>query len=145
MKEGQEEFIRSHEGSILLENKTILFNNYGKYSPNICFLIKDPRDFGWRNISREELNLPGGSLEKISGQFFVSKKGTKCFKVQKEGPHMLVRDYWGGAFNKYRGGNLENLPDIIFSRRASSNGGGAGYDYVIILVGTRLVITEENI
>jgi len=136
-------FLLDHEGSLLLsENNVILYNNFGKYSPNICFLIKNPETFNWISLSRED--LPKGDYSFIRGEYFVSKKGTKCFRI-KDGPHIIIKDSWGGAFNSYRGGQLEKLPNQLFFRCASSNGHGMGNDYVIVPYKTYHLLNEDDI
>jgi hypothetical protein len=89
------------------------------------------------------LNLENGSLDFMRGSYFVSKKGTKIFKIDPNGQHMLLRDDWGGAFNDYRGGTLPE--DQLYYHRASSNGGGSGYDYAVIPVGWKQVLKEEDL
>ena len=89
-----------------------------------------------------KFNLPNGELRQLTGEYFVSKKGTKCFRIGN-GPHIILQDDWGGAFNKYRGHTLPE--DQIYYRRSSSNGGGCGYDYAIIPKDWRLQITEDDI
>lgn len=118
------------ENYIKLDNGKIIFSDYGKYRPNILFILTSP-EIKWEECSFRDLNLPEGDLKKVKGNFFKTKKGANAFEINETGKHLLIRDNWGGAFNRYRGGTLEKLNNLYF-RRASSNGGGSGYDYVII-------------
>ena len=130
------------ENIVILENNKFLIKDYGKYSPNVCFISNVPR-IPWEDATRLEFNLPNGDLKKIRGEYFVSKKGTKCFRVDKNGHHLIISDGWGGAFNDYRGHTLPE--DSIYFRRASSNGGGCGMDYAVVPIGWRMSITEDDI
>lgn len=132
------------EDSVLLDSGEHLMNKFGKYEPNICFISRLPHIM-WRSTTPREYNLsPKCTLKYVRGTYFKSKKkGTNCFRLNENGPHVLLRDDWGGAFEKYRGGNLPE--DQLYYRRASSNGGGCGYDYAVIPLGWRKVISEDDI
>lgn len=131
------------EDSVLLDNGNHLMNKFGKYEPNLCFISKMPYIM-WRKTTPKEYNLsPKCSLCYVRGTYFKSKKGTDCFRLDDNGPHILLRDNWGGAFERYRGGNLPE--DQLYHRRASSNGGGCGYDYAVIPLGWQKVISEDDI
>ena len=131
------------------DGETIGMKAYGKYKPNVTFLINknfhgkreiihetddaiEVSDI-WEDVDRRDFNLPEGCLSVVYGTFFMSKKGTKIFRIEENGPHMLIRDSWGGCFNDYRGNALpdENKGALYF-RIASSNGGGTGYDYAVL-------------
>lgn len=134
-----------------LNDGTICDNSmYCKYGARITILrggeLNDPLD--WHSLTKEmpEMNLPHmSSCSYIRGDFFTSKKGTPCFKIKDDGRHVLIRDDWGGAFNSYRGGKLPECPERLFYRRASSNGGGAGYDYGIYPVGYKYAPSIDDI
>jgi hypothetical protein len=131
-----------------LNDGSFLVKNYGKYTSGLGIIIdKDDDEAVIRNgvetdhISLFRTHFEGSqfnlgnmcSLSGIVGDFFVSKKGTKLFKKNKNGKHILLRDDWGGAFNSYYGGTLPEVQEgALYYRRASSNGGGSGYDYAII-------------
>lgn len=135
--------VATKEESVLLDDGSHLMNKFGKYEPNLCFLSKLPYIM-WRRTTAKEYNLsPKCSLCYVRGTFFKSKKGTNCFRLNENGPHILLRDDWGGAFEKYRGRKLPE--DQLYYRRASSNGGGCGYDYAVVPLGWRKVITEDDI
>jgi hypothetical protein len=137
-----------------------LIQNYGKYASNLGIIVPKGDDhigpYGEDQtirlfqepdrLEKSEFNLGSGVLDTLRGKFFVSKKGTKLFKVDPNGPHLLLRDDWGGAFNKYRGGKLPCMDSgALYYRRASSNGGGSGYDYAVVPVGWKLEISEEDL
>lgn len=130
-----------------LNDGSFLIKDYDKYGSGLCILHSRPA-FGYEYVScsKDDLNLPNGSIDVLYGSFFVSKKGTKCFRVDKNGPHKLVRDDWGGAFNDYRGGSLPvEGKDVLYYKRAKSNGGGMGYDYVVVPRDWKNVLSVEDI
>ena len=143
-----------------LESGDFLIQHYGKYSSNLGIIVpkNDPHigPYGedqcirlFQNADmkdKAEFNLGGGTLDTLRGKFFVSKKGTKLFKVDPNGPHILLRDDWGGAFVSYRGGKLPTMErGALYYRRASSNGGGSGYDYAVVPVDWKLEISEDDL
>lgn len=133
------------EGVITLDNGKFLIKDYGKYKSGLCYVSAKPI-VEWEKISQRELNYSDGDFEVVYGFFYKSKKGTDCFKVMPKSvaPHMLVRDNWGGPFVKYRGYTLEE-DKALYYRRASSNGGGSGYDYAVYDKGFTNKISEEDI
>lgn len=142
MKKSVKEMIRMDSGDYL-------FKDYGKYCSNLSIIIsKDLVDSEgnfefWKSCPSHDLNLDEGQFEKVQGDFFVSKKGTKIFKIKNNGKHLLVRDNWGGCFNNYRGGTLPE--NQLYFRRASSNGGGSGYDYAVIPLDWKYTISEDDL
>jgi hypothetical protein len=135
--------MNTKDRAIELDNGNFLVNLYGKYQPDLSFIHSDP-EIEWKGIKRQELNLAEGDYSYIRGEHFVSKKGTKCFRVKEDGGHVLIEDNWGGAFNNYRGRSLPKEESLHY-KRASSNGGGSGYDYAIYPYPWRYSIGEENI
>ena len=128
---------------IQLDNGKFLYNHVGKYCSGLTFIIDVPY-LNWVEAKKEDFNLPGGYLTYIKGDFFISKKGTKCFRVKENGTHILIRDDWGGAFSKYRGRILPQL-NAVYYHRSSSNGGGSGYDYGVYLSGWKFTMSEDDI
>lgn len=142
---------------VILDSGDFLLKHYGKYKSGLGIIvpktsaqvdaekryIKLFRD----RISYEELNLGGrGQLDAVRGDFFVSKKGTKLFKVNPRGKHYLLKDEWGGCFNEYRGGKLPTTDrGAVYYRCASSNGGGCGNDYAIIPIDWKNTLSEEDL
>ena len=117
---------------IKLDNGEMLFNHFGKYASGLTFLMKNEEDYNYIPISQQELNVDNGNFSIIKGDFFTSKKGTKCFRIKQNGNDVLIRDNWGGSFNRYTGRTLFQIKNLLFEKRASSNGGGTGYDFIII-------------
>ena len=116
-----------------LNDGSWLTQDFGKYRTGLLIIHSD--DIQWdNNISAQDLNIGGGSISFIRGTYFKTKKGADAFKVDPNGPHKLLRDSWGGCFNSNRGYNLpvDGGPDVLYCRRARSNGGGCGNDYVIV-------------
>lgn len=97
----------------------------------------DLRNFAIKDNYAENLNvhIDGSVCEVIFGDFFVSKKGKDCFRVKENGKHQLIVIDWGGAFNKSRGCTGDSISEKLYYRRASSNGGGSGYEYIVTTKG----------
>lgn len=133
---------------IKLNSGNYLVKRYGKYDPHLCFISETEEVESTETVDRSDLNLADGQFTVLYGNYFVSKKGTKCFKIlpKEIAPHMLVRDDWGGCFNSYRG---KTLPDetngALYYYRAHSNGGGAGYDYSVLPKDWKFSLNEEDI
>lgn len=144
---------------VILETGDFLLKHYGKYNSGLGIIVPKKsaqvdaekryiKLFRAENrISYEELNLGGrGQLDAVRGDFFVSKKGTKLFKVNPRGKHYLLKDEWGGSFNDYRGGKLPTTDrGAVYYRCASSNGGGCGNDYAIIPIDWKNTLSEEDL
>lgn len=130
---------------ITLENGNFLIIDYGKYATNLSF-INNVSTIEYMKRDKQEFNLPEGDYSCIYGNFFVSKKGIKCFKIlpKEEASHILIRDNWGGCFNSYRGRTLPE-DNALYYRRASSNGGGTGYDYAIYKKDWKYSLSEDDI
>lgn len=139
-----------------------LVNRFGKYRPNITFIVPktydlnkngkpiDPLSYIEDREVTANMNLDfDGSASFIFGDFWRSKKGGACFRPKNpmQAKHLLIRVDWGGAFDRHRGNYPEDVKDIdgvLYFRRASSNGGGSGYDYWVLPVGyTRLIHDVE--
>jgi hypothetical protein len=139
------EMMKLDEEYITLSNVMFLVNKYGKYKPNLSFISQYPCvERFFKKIDSRSLNLDRGDLSVIYGEFFVSKKGTKCFRIDPNGCHVLIRDDWGGAFDSYRGRAILN-ENALYERRASSNGGGCGYDYAIFPRDWKYCISVDDI
>ena len=133
---------------VVLTSGKLLFNMFGKYKPDLAILVPDQESLKGSvryKFGQPDLNLPV-SVTGFFGTYFVSKKGTNCFEMSAstDAPHILLIDDWGGAFCSYRGRELFKLKNL-YARRACSNGGGAGYDYVVIERGTRYALSEDDI
>ena len=81
----------------------------------------------------------------LFGDFWLSRSGKPHFrpKSYKLATHVIIRADWGGfSYPGTRG--AWSAPDgVAYFRRASSNGGGTGYDYYVVPVGYRLIHDEE--
>ena len=137
-------------------------NLFGKYKPNMTFIIPKVFDIGIdeKPISpisyvedkeiTDNMNLNfNGSAEVIFGDFWRSKKGGACFRPKHpmQAKHLLIRVDWGGCFVDSRGNHSEDvaeIPGVLYFRHARSNGGGTGYDFWVVPVGfTHLIYDEE--
>lgn len=132
------------EDHIVLSNGNVLMNKFGKYEPNLCFINTIPHLVWERNIPASKFNLDRGSFDALKGTFFVSKKGTKCFRIEANGPHILIKEDWGGAFCRDRGRNLPES-QALYYRRATSNGGGMGCDYAVYPADWKYILSEEDV
>lgn len=132
---------------ISLDNGKWLDNQYGKYNPNLTFVFDHKSGYDWIKITEVEATsmfnlILDGNIEIMYGQYRKSKKGTDVFDLTKKG-QVLVKVKWGGAFSKTRG---YTIPDAaLYSRRASSNGGGTGYTYFIVDIGWKYQLSEDDI
>ena len=137
--------LKPKEGTFALKDGKFAIGQYKKYEPCITFISPMPEVF-WESKGRENFNLPQGSIEVIYGTLFKSKKGTLCFRIQdyESATHILIRDYWGGSFNRYRGGTLPKEESLYYKTR-SSNGGGEGYDYAVYPKDWKYEMSEEDL
>lgn len=140
-----------------------LVNNFGKYRPNITFIVPktydldkngkhiNPLNYTEDREVTDNMNLDfDGSASFIFGDFWRSKKGGACFRPKNpmQAKHLLIRVDWGGCFNSHRGNysdDVKGIDGVLYFRRASSNGGGAGYDYWVLPVGYSRVIHDEEV
>lgn len=128
-------FDGENKNIIKLDNGKYIYFDFGKYSPNLNFLIDDLAKGVTYEKDQElsqKLNLNfTGDISFIRGRFFISKKGANFFDLTTDKPHVLVKIKWGGSFNYSRG--LKDVPEEkIYYRRARSKGGGIGVDYLIL-------------
>lgn len=131
---------------VKLNNGKYLINDYGKYCSGLSFIKENNPFVIWAKKNYKDFNFPNGNLDAIYGDFFISKKGTKCFEIKPEykAKHILICDSWGGAFNSYRGKVLPEKEALYF-KRAKSNGGGVGCDYAIFQKHWELSVSEDEI
>ena len=133
---------------VALDNGQYLYRDFGKYKSGLVFVLRDkwtPDEF-LTPSTPSYFNLPAGDLDIVLGDFWVSKKGTPCFRPKSDGTHVLIRDAWGGCFNDYRGGVLPDTDSgALYYHRASSHGGGSGYDYCVVPYGWRVTLSEDDI
>lgn len=133
------------DGIIELSNWKFLINKYGKYEPNLSFLTSVPA-IKYERVSSRDLNFARWDFSVLYGEFFISKKWTKCFRIlpKEKAKHILIRDDWWWPFNDYR---WRTLPEegAVYYRRASSNWWWSGYDYGIYNKNFRNAVSEEDI
>ena len=140
-----------------------LVNYFGKYRPNITFIVPkvydldkngkpiNPLHYVEDREVTDNMNLDfDGSASFIFGDFWRSKKGSACFRPKSpmKAKHLLIRVDWGGCFNSHRGNysdDIRGIDGVLYFRRASSNGGGSGYDYWVLPVGYTRVIHDEEV
>ena len=129
-----------------------IFNNQGKYCSGLTFVLSSDFELDQdgevlnpiRYVEDREVtdsfNLElDGEAKILFGDFWKSQKGAPCFRPKDpaQAKHILVRVDWGGCFNGSRGfyGDAVREFGATYFRRASSNGGGSGYDYWVLPVG----------
>ena len=62
----------------------------------------------------------------MSGDFYTSPKGTKCFKYNKDGQHILIK----GDSSMYS--KMPNRNGLLYDKLSLSNGGGTGNYYIVV-------------
>lgn len=126
-----------------------LIKRYGKYNPGICFIMSDNNiDVEWKEYDDNFLNIEfdASSVEWIPGDFWISKKGTSCFRPSEDGKHVLIKVHWGGCFESSRGEEYAEVKKLaVYARRAQSNGGGAGKNYYVFERDFRKEISLDDI
>lgn len=129
-----------------LNDGSWLTQDFGKYRTGLLIISNDDK-IVWSKISSKDLNIGGGDISCIVGTYFKTKKGADAFRVDPNGPHKLLRDSWGGAFCSDRGRNLpvDGGDGVLYSRRARSNGGGCGNDYVVVDKGWRKTLSVDDL
>lgn len=141
--------------SLQLDNNDLIVNMFGKYEPNIVFVLKNEYksylyDFeDMPSDVRHEINIKwDGTPYVMYGRYWISKKGSKCFTPTSKdmATHILIKNSWGGAFDHTRGREYDLVSEMSeYSKSASSNGGGTGYCYYIMKKGTKNVISADDI
>lgn len=151
-------------GEACYETETgFLVNVFGKYKPNITFVIDkeveldakgnpiNPLHYSSDREITDGMNMNfDGDADFMFGDFWRSKKGGACFRPKnpKFAKDLLVRVSWGGCFNSHRGtysDEAKAIDGVKYFRRASSNGGGAGNDYWVVPVGFSRVLHIEEV
>lgn len=126
-------------------NDQYMVNMFGKYQPNITFLASkeveldgygdpiNPLEYSEDKEVETALNMKiDGKVSFMFGKAWRSRKGGMCFtpKTADKADSILINVYWGGAFSHTCG--LEKAPSsAMYYRKAKSNAGGQGHDYVI--------------
>ena len=101
----------------MLSNGEMLIRKYGKYNPGICIVL--PPDSPVLPVMVDgsvfmNIKFDCSIIETIEGEFWISKKGTPCFR-----PKVLEFE------------EISKLNGCRYSKFAPSHGGGAGYCYYV--------------
>lgn len=146
----------SNSNFVALSDGRFLFNDHGKYRPNLTFILAEiPRCkeeynngaegiqyLDWGETHANAFNLEGRNMKSLEGDFWVSAKGTNCFAPKKGGKHILVSEDWGGGGDR---GDLSQIEGMVYFHRASSNGGGTGNTYAIFPQGFKVAVSVDDI
>lgn len=132
---------------------------HGKYGPKLTYVLEkgfrdDPLKFR-KDIPTTKMvagmnirfNANESYIQALFGDFWLSKAGKPHFrpKPPQVATHVLLRAGWGG-FGQSRTRGVWSAPDgVVYFRRASSNGGGAGYDYYVVPVGYHIVMNDDEL
>jgi hypothetical protein len=149
--------IKAKYGEKVIETGTsFIVNEFGKYKPNISFVLNkefsgDPLEYRndfptYRMIAGMGIDFDSNKTEAIFGDFWLSKAEKPHFRPKgiETASHMLIRADWGGAFSSTRG-QYDGPEGTLHFRRASSNGGGSGYDFYVLPLGYQLIVRDEEI
>jgi len=149
--------VKEQYGEKIIETGTsFIVNKFGKYEPNVSFVLDknysgDPLEYrndfpAYRMIAGTGIDFDSNKVEVVTGDFWLSKAGKPHFRPKgiENASHMLIRADWGGAFSEKRGQHGGPKGTLHF-RRASSNGGGSGYDFYILPIGFQLIVRDEEI
>jgi len=121
----------------MLSNGEMLIRKYGKYNPGICIVL--PPDSPVLPVMVDgsvfmNIKFDCSIIETIEGEFWISKKGTPCFRPKVLGPDILIETSWGGCFESSRGSEFEEISKLNgckYAKFAPSHGGGEGYCYYV--------------
>ena len=152
--------VKQKYGEKVIEtNKTFVVNAYGKYRPNISFVLHkdfsgDPLEYRKDAPTKKmvagmgiNFGAPESGVSVLFGDFWLSKAGKPHFrpKSYKLATHVIIRADWGGFSYPGTRGAWSAPEGVVYFRRASSNGGGSGYDYYVVPVGYYLVVRDEEL
>lgn len=124
-----------------LENGEFLINMFGKFLPDMIFIVPNEDAKSWddkfvfsitKEESLERFNIKVDSNFKIYyGDSWISKNKKRIFKLKspEEAKEILIEYKWGRSPSKGRGGHFLTLPEASYSRRV---GGRSGVDYTIL-------------
>lgn len=134
--------------AIRLSNGKFLIEDRQKCGSDLLF-ISETEAIDMESTTSKAFNLSGGgSWYFLIGEFFISKKGRACFRVNPLGDKVLIANTWGGPFNwdHYRGRVLSSeLDGVEYFHRGRTNGGGMGVDYAIVSLGWYNLPSEEDL
>lgn len=141
-----------NEKIFLGKNNSLTVADFGKYRPGVTFVVPDQwtlddnkiieSPIRWHSVpeltDNMNIDFDSSNVEVVFGEHWTSKGGNPVFKITEptKAKQVLICAGWGGAFDSSRGHskNYANEIGADYFRRASSNGGGCGYDYYILPV-----------
>lgn len=131
--------------AVLLDEDYYLVNRYGKYEPQMTFLVNwdTIQNFFWAEPDYFMNVVFDGDPYFMYGNYWVSRKGKHCFRPlpKDRAEHMLVKVEW--EREKSAGGRNIELEEVaLYYHRARSNGGGIGNTYYVLPKG---YVHEEKI
>jgi len=142
---------------ILLNNGKYLVRDYGKYRSGLVWIFPidpDVEDVFSYDIREKEKDLIDKILLQIPydgrvvgvyrGEFRINKKGTRVFEFSKNGKDLLIKIDWGGSFDNTRGVEIDKVENYKYYRHASSNGGGTGYDWLVVPENFSNTLSEDD-
>ena len=139
--------IKLGENAVLLDEDYYLVNWYGKYNPQMTFLVTwdTIQHFYWIEPDYDmNINFDGDPYI-MYGDYWISRKGKNCFRPlpKDQAEHMLVKVDWEkGFFRASHGRNPELKEAALYYHRARSRGGGVGNTYYVLPKGYK---NEEKI
>ena len=140
---------------LIKTNRGFIVNKFQRYEPGLCFVL----DEYIKNIEREDFSLWTEALptldavavsERINysltyatkivpGDYWVSKKGTRCFKIKKRGyRNILILNEWNCP-GKSEWPGLEDY--AVYHKKARTNSGRTGYTYTVVPANTHVAIS----
>ncbi len=152
--------VKQKYGEKVIEtNKTFVINAYGKYRPNISFVLHkgfdgDPLEYRQDPPTKKmvanmgiSFGAPESGVSVLFGDFWLSRSGKPHFrpKSYKLATHVIIRADWGGFSYPGTRGRWSAPDGVVYFRRASSNGGGSGYDYYVVPVGYHIVMNDDEL
>lgn len=132
---------------------------HGKYGPKLTYVLEkgfrdDPLKFRKDSPTTKmvagmniRFNANESYIQALFGDFWLSKAGKPHFRPKQPqvATHVLLRAGWGG-FGQSRTRGAWSAPDgVTYFHRASSNTGGAGYDYYVVPVGYHIVMNDDEL
>lgn len=129
---------------------------YGKYLPGISFVLHkgfggDPLEYRQDPPTKKmvanmgiSFGAPESGVSVLFGDFWLSRYGKPHFrpKSPQTATHVIVKVGWGGCGQPRTRGAWSAPDGVTYFRRASSNTGGAGYDYYVVPIGYHLIYDE---
>lgn len=119
----------------LLDKDYYLVNWYGKYNPQMTFLVTwdTIQHFFWINPDYNMNIIFDGEPYFMYGDYWISKKGKHVFRPlpKDQAEHMLVKVNW--EREKGSSGRNPELEEVaLYHHRARSRGGGIGNTYYVL-------------